>query len=171
MKCARNSDSKTHLKKLNPSSRTEIRRKSLKYLFQRHPVLWYTIQLGNLTTSIVAHVASLRWTHSTSHQFNSVHIRVHVTVDLGPGGQDFWQHGTSKYHAPPTKNILLFRMISQESLQLAEQGQVWFSNFSPGAAPLRSCFSAICAAFRCCKKICDILGHWASWSHKDTPKS
>ena len=32
MKRARNSDSETHVKKLNPNSRTEIRRKSLKYL-------------------------------------------------------------------------------------------------------------------------------------------
>ena len=37
MKRAPNSDSKTHVKKQNPTSRTEIRRKSLKYLFLETP--------------------------------------------------------------------------------------------------------------------------------------
>ena len=37
MKRAQNSDSKTHVKQQNPTSRTEIRRKSLKYLFLETP--------------------------------------------------------------------------------------------------------------------------------------
>ena len=39
MKRARNSDSKTHLKKQNLTSRKEIRRKSLKYLFLETPCI------------------------------------------------------------------------------------------------------------------------------------
>ena len=37
MKRAQNSDSKTHVKKQNLNSRTEIRQKSLKYLFLETP--------------------------------------------------------------------------------------------------------------------------------------
>ena len=37
MKRARNSDSETRVKKLNPTSSTEIRQKSLKYLFLETP--------------------------------------------------------------------------------------------------------------------------------------
>ena len=39
MKRARNSDSKTHVKKQNLNSRTEIRQKSLKYLFLETPCI------------------------------------------------------------------------------------------------------------------------------------
>ena len=37
MKPPQNSDSITHVKKQNPTSKTEIRRKSLKYLFLETP--------------------------------------------------------------------------------------------------------------------------------------
>ena len=40
MKRAQNSDSKTHVKKQNPTSRTEIRWKSLKYLFLETPCIY-----------------------------------------------------------------------------------------------------------------------------------
>ena len=40
MKQARNSGSKTHVKKLNPISRTEIRRKTRKYLFLGTPCMY-----------------------------------------------------------------------------------------------------------------------------------
>ena len=39
MKRARNFDSITHLKRQNPTSRTEIRRTSLKYLFLETPCM------------------------------------------------------------------------------------------------------------------------------------
>ena len=39
MKQAQNSDSKTHMKKLNLAYRTEIRHKSLKYLFLETPCI------------------------------------------------------------------------------------------------------------------------------------
>ena len=39
MKRLRNSDSITHVKKQNPTSRTEIRQKSLKYLFLETPCI------------------------------------------------------------------------------------------------------------------------------------
>ena len=44
MKGARNSDSKTHVKKQNPTSGTEIRQKSLKYLFLETPC---TVQVAD----------------------------------------------------------------------------------------------------------------------------
>ena len=45
MKRAQNSDSKTHVKKRNPTSRTEIRRKSLKYLFLETPCIVIEIMI------------------------------------------------------------------------------------------------------------------------------
>ena len=53
MKRAPNSDSKTHVKKQNPTSRTEIRRKSLKYLFQRHPVSAISVTFRNSVSVLV----------------------------------------------------------------------------------------------------------------------
>ena len=47
MKRAPNSDSKTHVKKQNPTSRTEIRRKSLKYLFLETPCISFTLHVYN----------------------------------------------------------------------------------------------------------------------------
>ena len=46
MKRAQNSDSKTHVKKLNPTSRTEIRRKTLYYLFLETPCISFAIVYG-----------------------------------------------------------------------------------------------------------------------------
>ena len=47
MKRSRNSDSKTHVKKQNPTSRTEISRQSLKYLFLETPCIFHNIPLSS----------------------------------------------------------------------------------------------------------------------------
>ena len=55
MKRAQNSDSKTHVKKQNPTSRTEISRKSLKYLFLETPCM-YLLRKGLFKCKTVTQV-------------------------------------------------------------------------------------------------------------------
>ena len=58
MKRAQNSDSKTHMKKQNPTSRTEISRKSLKYLFLETPCS--EIERSGRITSVIYTLQKLR---------------------------------------------------------------------------------------------------------------
>ena len=48
MKRAGNSDSETHVKRLNPTSRTEIKRKPRKYLFLETPCIYVKGYISNL---------------------------------------------------------------------------------------------------------------------------
>ena len=54
MKRAGNSDSETHVKRLNPTSRTEIKRKPRKYLFLETPCSIFQIISGPIFPVIQA---------------------------------------------------------------------------------------------------------------------
>ena len=54
IKRAQNSDSETHMKRLNPTSRTEIRRKPRKYLFLETPCRKYS-EILTLPSSLPMH--------------------------------------------------------------------------------------------------------------------
>ena len=51
MKRAQNSDSKTHVQKLNPTFRTDIRQKLLNYLFLETPCKWIGLGLDGMEIS------------------------------------------------------------------------------------------------------------------------
>ena len=69
MKRAQNSESETHVKKSNPTSRTEIRLKLLCYIFLVHPV--YTQKYGP-NSEKVFHKSSAGGGHSFMKLFDKI---------------------------------------------------------------------------------------------------
>ena len=81
MKQAQNSDSKTHVKKQNPTSSTEISRKSLKYLFLETPCMWN----GTVVMNIVLNTASSN-VHRQTSVFQSWRCRTTFWSSWAPMG-------------------------------------------------------------------------------------
>ena len=129
MKRAQNSDSITHVKKQNPSSRTEIRQKSLKYLFLETPCTFppFFCTLPNSSTKYVNRGGS--WNY-TGKNLTAVFAR-----------KTFRQRGNFKIHdkrRDPPKYMCAFffqalmheeHRDSQESLLRCRNSQKYYFHF------------------------------------------